>query len=105
MQGLDGWYGSEGDVEVVDVVVMDESGEWADRAAAARWAEDHGLRWVTVAATDGAWVEAWGNSNDSDTFIQHSCTILRSDGRVGWRRDGYSDATSDDLVEALAGIE
>ena len=92
-------------MEVVDVVVEDEFSEWADAEAAARWAEDYSLRWITVAATNGDWVDAWGNVNDSATFIQHSYTIINSDGRVAWRRDGHTSTTADDLIEALVGVD
>ncbi len=87
------------------MVVEDEYAEWADVAAAERWVADYGLTWVTVAATNGDWVQAWGNVNDSDTFIQHSYTIVGSDGRVAWRRDGYSSATADDIIEAVGVVE
>lgn len=90
---------------MVDVVVEDELGAWADAEAAARWVEDWSLRWVTVAATNGDWVQAWGNVNDSETFLQHSYTIVNSNGTVAWRRDGFTSATADDIIEALADID
>jgi len=87
------------------VVVEDENAEWADVEAAQRWVDSYDLTWVTVAATNGDWVQAWGNVNDSDTFIQHSYTIVGSDGRVAWRRDGYNGATADDIIEAVGAVE
>ena len=87
------------------MVVEDEYAEWADVEAAQRWVESYDLTWVTVAATNGDWVQAWGNVNDSNTYIQHSYTIVGSDGRVAWRRDGNTSATADDIIEVVAEID
>ncbi len=83
----------------------DEYSAWADTAAAQRWVDSYDLTWVTVAATNGDWVQAWGNSNDSTTFIQHSYTIIGTNGRVAWRRDGYTTATADDIIAAFVDVE
>jgi hypothetical protein len=92
-------------VEIVDVVTQEESGNQPDAAAAQRWVDEFGLTWVTVADVDGDWLADWGNANDPDTFTQHSYTIIGSDGRVAWRRDGNDGSTDEDIIEALSTIE
>lgn len=81
----------------------DEFGDPADADAAQRWIEDNDLRWIVGAASN--WVDVWGNANDDSTFTQHSYTILGSDGRVAWRRDGWTTTTDDDIIEALQDVE
>ena len=103
MQGLDDWYGSEDNVEVVNVVVEDELGAPADADAAQRWVDDYDLRWIVGADID--WVDTWGNENDDVTYIQHSYTIIGSDGRVAWRRDGWTNSTHHEIIEALDDVE
>jgi hypothetical protein len=57
-----------------------------------------GLTWTVLGDQDGAWVAAWGSSDDA--LPQHSYTLLDASGRLLWRRADGSK-TGVDEVDAL----
>ncbi len=105
VQGLDEWWDeAERDVVIVDVVVQNENGDGASVEDAARWQDDRGISdWVVLAAGDTDWVDIWGNP-DSDTYVQHSYTVIGRDGRVAWHATGYTGTRHEDIIEALADV-
>lgn len=86
---------------IVDIVVQNENGEDASIEDAQRWQEERSIEdWTVLAGGQSGWVDVWGNP-DSDTYIQHTYTVLDRDGRVTWHATGFSPTRHEDIIDAL----
>ncbi|MCP4804267.1 MAG: redoxin domain-containing protein [Proteobacteria bacterium] len=56
---------------------------------AAKFAEQYDLSLEVLGDQDGLWLEEWGANGGTD---QHSFTVVDSEGRVSWHKEGSTTA-------------
>jgi hypothetical protein len=101
----DWWEATDRDVVIVDVVVENESGDNSSVKDAQRWQDARGIEdWTVLANGKEGWVEVWGNEG-SDTYIQHSYTVLDREGRVHWHATGFGGTRYQDIIDAVGELE
>ncbi len=85
--------------------MQNESGDNASVEDAQRWQDARGIEdWVVLAEGEEGWVDVWGNP-DSETYTQHSYTIVDRDGRVFWHESGFSGTRYQEIIDALGELE
>jgi peroxiredoxin len=105
VQGLQTWFETApDDVVVLDVVVENSDGEPASVADAQLWRDSLEIDFTVLADSDEQWVDAWGNGG-SRRFVQHSYTVVGTDGRVAWHDEGHSSGSVDAIIEAAEAAE
>ncbi len=89
---------------IVDVVVQNETGDNASVEDAQRWQDARGIPdWTVLAGGQDGWVDVWGNAS-SDTYIQHSYTVIDREGRVAWHDSGFTPTRHQDIIDALNAV-
>lgn len=100
VDGVHDWYlDTPEDIEVINVVAHDQERNPASVEVAKSWAEFHGTTWVTLADTEGEWIEVWGDLNDpkpAQTYV-----VLNSQGHIVWI-DYHADSNTKNAIIANA---
>lgn len=97
VQGLhNDWYidSAPEDLTVLNVMIENTQGNLTDSADAMDFKSSLGFEWEVLADPEGAWVSDWG-------MVQHSYTVLNSDGTVAWRRVDGGSPKAADIAEAI----
>lgn len=77
---------SEADEDVVVLAVMIDV---KTEQKAAQFADTYDLTVGVLADPDGDWLKVWGGNGGTD---QHSYTVVDSEGRVSWHKEGNTTA-------------
>ena len=87
------------DVTVLNVLVEDITGQPADIDDAQAWRDQYDLSFDVLADTDEEWAVSWGDPAGGN-YVQHSYTVVNSDGTVAWHADGNSGSTTAAVIDA-----
>jgi peroxiredoxin len=94
VQSVDDWFVSEQPegVRVLSVLV-----DVHNENKAASFAETYDLSVDVLADQDGLWLATYGGNGGTD---QHSYTVVDSEGRVSWHKEGST--TADKIASQVA---
>lgn len=81
-------------------MVEDRGGNPPTIQDALDWKTSLELTMEVLADSDEAWVEGWGDE-DGGIFVQHSYTVIASDGTVTWHSKGQDGDTLDEVITAV----